>query len=305
VTSTRAFDWTLIRTFLAVIDNGSVYAAARQLGAHQPTLSRHVAELERQLGRPLFERTGRGVVPTKAALSILGSARRMEAGALALARDALETEQLSTGTVRVAASEVTATWLLPQILARLQDAEPRVQIELVVSNSVSNLLRREADIAVRMRRPAQASLVAKKLGNVRMVVAASRTYLARSGTPATPADLLRHRLVGYERDPTILRGFSASGFRLEREAFAVRTDNQLAYGRLVSEGAGIGFVAEYNLAFWPDVVMLVPELKIPSLPCWLVVHREIRGNSAIRRVYDVLAQEIPRELTRLVSQASK
>ena len=274
------FDWALVRSFLAVLDAGSLTAAARRLGAQQPTLSRHVAELEAQLGAPLFERTGRGVAPTALAQALAG--RRAA----------------TDGTVRITTSQVAATYLLPAVLAALQAREPGIQLELVASNQVSNLLRREADIAVRMVRPAQGSLVARKLGEIAICAAAHADYLARAGTPQEPADLRRHRLIGYDRDDTIERGFAALGMALPTSAFALRTDDQVAYGRLVAAGAGIGFVARYNLAHWPGVRPLLPMLQIPPLPCWLAVHREIRGNRIVRRVYDFLADALPQALAR-------
>jgi DNA-binding transcriptional LysR family regulator len=290
------FDWALVKSFLAVLDAGSLMAAARRLGTQQPTLSRHVAELERQLGAPLFERTGRGVVPTVAAHAIADAARQMESGAVALAQGLARARSAETGTVRVATSDVAATWLLPPLLADLQLEEPGIAVELVASNQITNLLRREADIAVRMVRPAQASLVARKLADIPIVAAAHRDYLARAGTPRRPEELARHRLIGYDRDETIVRGFAALGLPLQREHFALRCDDQVAYGRLVASGAGIGFVARYNLAHWPGVQPVLPMLTIPSLPCWLAVHREIRGNRIVRRVYDFLAEAIPRAL---------
>lgn len=288
-----SFDWSLVRSFLAVLDAGSLLAAARRSGAQQPTLSRHIAQLEGQLGAPLFERTGRGVTPTALALHIADGARRMADGAEALAQARVGAAQRRGGTVRLTSSQVASCWLLPPLLAELQRREPEVQVELVASNAITNLLRREADIAVRMVRPAQQSLVARKLGEVAIVAAAHQDYLARAGLPRTPADLLRHRLIGYDRDESLLRGFHAAGQAVTREHFALRTDDQVAYGRLVAAGAGIGFVARYNLAHWPGVVPILPMLKVPALPCWLAVHREIRGNPLVRRVYDFLVQALP------------
>jgi DNA-binding transcriptional LysR family regulator len=188
------------------------------------------------------------------------------------------------------------------VLAALQREEPGLQVELVASNALDNLLRRDADIAVRMVRPQQGSLIARKLGDIRIVAAAHRDYLARAGTPRDAAELLsNHRLIGYDRDDLVIRGFAAAGVALSREHFVLRTDDQVAYGRLVAEGAGIGFVAAYNLAYWPGVVALLPQLVIPPLPCWLAVHREIRGNRLVRRVYDFLAEAVPAELRRLAS----
>ena len=292
----NSFDWTLVRSFLAVLDAGSLMGAARQLGALQPTLSRHITELEAQLGAPLFERTGRGVLPTTLALAIAESARQMATSADTLARTLTRSREATAGTVRITTSEVAASYLLPPVLARLHLAEPGIQIELVASNQISNLLRREADIAVRMVRPAQGSLVARKLGDIAIIAGAHTGYLQRAGTPRKPGDLLQHRLIGYDRDDTIERGFAKFGLALPHEAFALRTDNHLAYGRLVAAGAGIGFVAAYNLRHWPGVVPLLPMLKIPPLPCWLAVHREIRGSALVRRVYDFLAEAIPAEL---------
>ena len=287
------FDWALVKSFLAVLDAGSLMGAARRLGAQQPTLSRHVAELEAQLGTPLFERTGRGVVPTLAALAVADAARQMEDGALALQRALATQRSVDTGTVRIAASTVAAAWLLPPVIAALQAEMPGTAIELVASNQITNLLRREADIAVRMLRPAQTSLIARKLGEVAICAAAHASYLARFGTPRKPQDLAKHRLIGYDRDDTIERGMALLGMPIAREHFAVRTDDQVAYGRLVASGAGIGFIARYNVPHLPGVVALLPQLAIPPLQCWLAVHREIRSNRLVRKVYDFLAEALP------------
>jgi len=296
-------DWALVRSFLAVLEAGSVMGAARRLGARQPTLSRHVAELEAQLGAPLFERTGRGVVPTRTALAIADAARRMDDAAQSLVRTVAGRRQETGGTVRVTTSEVAAAYLLPPLFARLQTLEPAISVDVVASNQITNLLRREADIAVRMARPTQASLVARRIAEIRIGAYAHRRYLARAGTPRGLDELLNHRLVGYDSDETLLRGFARMGLHVGREQFAVRTDNQVVYGRLVAEGAGIGFVARYNAAGWPGVVPVLEQLRIPSLPCWLAVHREIRSSGAVRRVYEFLAEAIPAELARIEARA--
>lgn len=290
------FDWTLVRSFLSVLDAGSVMGGARRLGMQQPTVSRHLAELEAQLDAPLFERTGRGVVPTAQALAIADAARQMQDGAHALRRALVRGREATTGTVRLTTSEVAAAYLLPPLLAELAEAEPGISVELVASNQITNLLRREADIAVRMARPEQSSLVARKLADLTIVAAAHQRYLERAGTPRQPTDLAGHRLIGYDRDETIVKGFAGMGFPIAREQFALRTDHQLAYGRLVAAGAGIGFVAAYNLRHWPGVVPVLPMLQIPPLPCWLAVHREIRSSRIVRRVFDFLAEAIPRSL---------
>ncbi|MBC7978022.1 MAG: LysR family transcriptional regulator [Myxococcales bacterium] len=287
------FDWSLVRSFVAVLDAGSLIGAARALGAQQSTLSRHITELEAQLGAPLFERTGRGVTATAAALAIAEAARQMEKGAESLARAVAGQRDATTGTVRVTTSEVAAAYLLPPILVALLAQEPGIQVEVVAANQINNLLRREADIAVRMVRPEQSSLIARKVANVEIVACAHQRYLMRAGTPGQPTDLLQHRVIGYDRDDFILRGFARLGIAMTREQFFMRTDSQFTYGRLIAEGAGIGFVGRYNLRYWPEVVEVLPQMKIPSLPCWLAVHREIHTSKVVRRVYDFLATHIP------------
>jgi DNA-binding transcriptional LysR family regulator len=150
-----------------------------------------------------------------------------------------------------------------------------------------------------MARPQQASLTARKLADIAIVACAHRDYLKRMGIPRQPADLLKHRLIGYDHDETLLKGFAHFGAPIGREHFAYRTDDHIAYGRLVASGAGVGFVASYNLRYWPEVVPLLPSLKVPALPCWLVVHQEIRSNQSLRRVFDFLAKAIPMELTKI------
>ena len=291
----ESFDWALIKSFVAVLDAGSVMGAARKLNAQQPTLSRHIAELEAQLKVPLFERTGRGARPTAAALAIATAAREMEGSANKLSGALAGQSQTRSGTVRLTASQVASSYLLPPVLAALAREEPGIQIELLTSNNIANLLRREADIALRMVRPAQSSLIAKKLGDLPIVACAHRSYLKRAGTPRRPEDLLNHSLIGYERDDTIVRGFASLGFPVSREQFALRTDDQVAYAQLVASGAGIGFLAQFALRRTPGLISLLPKLAIPAMPCWLAVHREIRGNALIRRVYDFLAEMLPRE----------
>lgn len=291
---TNSFDWSLIRSFLAALQAGSLLGASRAIHTSQPTLGRHIAELERQLGVVLFERTGRGLLPTPSALQLAQGARAMEAGALQLQCTLAGAQTQVSGSVRITASVPVAVHVLPPLLAQLRQALPAIEVELVASNQVSNLLRREADIAVRMLRPQQASLIARKLGTVGLGAYAHRSYLARRGTPREPSDLLRHELIGSDADTAIVQGFHAMGFPVERAAFAFRTDDFLAQWQAVRAGLGIGFCADYMARQDPDVLRVLPgALKIPALPMWLAVHRELRTNARIRAVYDFLARTLP------------
>ena len=290
------FDWNLVRSFLAALDHGSLLGAARALKASQPTLGRHIAELEAQLGVTLFERTGRGLIATEAGHRLAEAARAMEAGAHELARTVSSAQSQIAGTVRISASQPIACVLLPPVLARLREALPEVQIELVASNALSNLLRREADIALRMVQPEQTGLVARRIGKVTLGTYAHRDYLRRRGTPRRVEDLLAHDLIADDGDRGVLRAFAQFGFAVTKEDFVLRTDDLIAYWQAVRAGVGIGFLADWIAARDRELVALLPSLKIPPLPLWLVVHREIRGNPRIRAVYDFLAQAVPQAL---------
>ena len=292
----KQFDWQLIRSFLAALEHGSLLGAARVLGSTQPTIGRHIAELESQLGVVLFERTGRGLLPSQMALRLADSAHIMEEGALQLARNVSGAEDSVTGSVRITASQPVACFVMPAVLAQMRVALPQLQVELVSSNEVSNLLRREADIALRMVQPDQASLIAKRIAKVTLGVYAHRDYLRRRGTPRQLQDLLAHDLVGVDRDETLLRGFASFGYPVGREAFAFRTDDLVAYWEAVRAGLGVGFVPDYLARLDSAVVPILPMIKIPPLPIWLTVHREIRTSRRIRAVYDFLAAAVPKAL---------
>ena len=287
------FDWTLVRSFLAALDQGSLLGAARVLQSSQPTIGRHIAELESQLGVVLFERTGRGLKPLAMALKLADSARAMESSAHQLQRSVSSLDEAVSGTVRITASQTVACALLPPLLSRLRQKLPGIQIELVASNEVSNLLRREADIAVRMVQPDQASLVAKRIGKMGIGAYAHRGYLQNAGTPREPAELLAHALIGSDKNEDIIRGFAALGFPVKREQFSFRSDDLMAHWHAVKSGMGIGFIADYLARTDADVVAVLPMLKIPALPVWLAVHREIRTNKRIRAVYDFLGNTLP------------
>lgn len=290
------FDWTLVRSFLAALDQGSLLAAARVLQSSQPTIGRHIAELESQLGVVLFERTGRGLKPLAMALRLADSARAMESSAHQLQRSVSSLDEAVSGTVRITASQTVACALLPPLLSRMRQKLPCIQIELVASNEVSNLLRREADIAVRMVQPDQASLVAKRIGKMTIGTYAHRSYLQTAGTPREPAELLAHALIGSDKNEDILRGFAALGYPVKREQFSFRSDDLMSHWHAVKSGMGIGFIADYLAHTDAEVIAVLPMLKIPALPVWLAVHREIRTNKRIRAVYDFLGNTLPQAL---------
>lgn len=289
----RDFDWRLIRCFLAALEHGSLLGAARALGSSQPTMGRYLAELETQLGVVLFERTGRGLKPTAAALALAEPARVMDMGALDLARRISGQQTELTGSVRISASEPVAAHLLPSVLRDMRLMFPHIQIELVASNAVSNLLRREADIALRMLRPQQATVIARKIGQVPLGVFAHRRYLERRGTPQQPEDLYQHDLIGNDKADNIIRTARQLGYTFQASSFALRCDSPMVQWQAVRAGLGLGFLGVFQTRGDPDLVRVLPSLRLAPLPMWLVVHREIRTNPRIRAVYDHLAQSLP------------
>ena len=239
------FDWSHVRSFLAVLEKGSLLAASRDLQLSQPTIGRHVAELESQLGLVLFDRNGRGLLPTEAAYHLAESARIMQSGADQLARNVLGADLGASGTVRITASQPVSCYVLPPLLAQMRLSLPDVQVELVASNEVSNLLRREADIAVRMVQPQQASIIARRVGKVTLRACAHQDYLRRRGVPRQPNDLLAHDLIGGDRNDDTLKGFAAQGLVVGREQFAFRADDLIVVWQAVRAGLGVGFVSEH------------------------------------------------------------
>ena len=287
------FDWSLVRSFLAVLEKGSLLAASRDLQLSQPTIGRHVAELESQLGLVLFDRNGRGLLPTEAAYHLAESARIMQSGADQLARNVMGADLGASGTVRITASQPVSCYVLPPLLAQMRLSLPDIQVELVASNEVSNLLRREADIAVRMVQPQQASIIARRVGKVTLRACAHQDYLRRRGVPRQPNDLLAHDLIGGDRNDDTLKGFAAQGLVVGREQFAFRADDLIVVWQAVRAGLGVGFVSEHLIRSDPAVIPVLPKLKIEPLPVWLAVHKEIRTSKRIRAVYDFLADALP------------
>lgn len=287
-------DWNLIRSFAAVADAGSLSAAARKLRASQPTVGRHVAELEAALGVVLFRRGKRGYELTDQGVALCDRARAMGEDADAFALLATGATERIAGTVRIAASEVVSAYVLPPILARLAIEEPGIEVELVPSNRVENLLRRDADIAVRMVEPAQLDLVARKIADLPLVACAAKTYLDRRGRPQRPEDLFGHDLVGLDRETDLIRGFAEFGVEIDRHAFRFRTDNQIVLWEAVKAGMGVSFAQRSLVESEPLVERLLPDMPLPSLPMWLAMHRDVRTSPRLRRVADFLGEALKR-----------
>ncbi|MFW2543127.1 LysR family transcriptional regulator [Primorskyibacter sp. 2E107] len=290
-------DWSLIQSFLAVADGGSLSEAARRLGTSQPTVGRQVQRIEEHLGLTLFDRRARGLSLTEAGRALLPHAQAMAEGMRALSLTAAGRSDALCGPVRITASVFTAHHHLPPILAKLRREEPEISVELAPSDTSDNLLYREADIAVRMYRTEQLDIVTKHLGELRLGIYAAKSYLTLKGRPQSFAEVWDMDLVGYDRSDLLLRGMRDFGLEATREWFATRCDHHAVYWELVRAGCGVGFAQACLGDSDPTVERLFPEVPLPSLPVWLAAHEAMRTTPRIRRVWNALEEGLKAHLS--------
>jgi DNA-binding transcriptional LysR family regulator len=281
-------DWTLMRSFLAVADTGSLSAAARALGLSQPSLSRHIAEAERQVGDALFLRQPRGLTPTALGLALLPHARAMADAAARAALAIAGRDSATRGTVRVTASCIASAHLLPPMLAALHAQAPGIQIELVPSDRPENLFYREADIAIRMFRPEEPDLITAHVTDLAMGLYASNGYVAARGMPTAADALARHEFLGFDRSDRIIQMMAGLGIKAERADFWLRCDDQLVYWAMVRAGLGIGGMQRVIGNADPLVTPVLQDVTLPALPVWLTAHSALREVPRIRLVFDHL-----------------
>ena len=283
----RPPSWDHYRTLLAVLDAGSLSGAARRLGLSQPTAGRHIEQLEADLGLPLFTRSSTGLRPTDFAKTLRRHIDGMAAAAEAAARDASGEAGSASGAVRITAPDVMGVEVLPPILADFSAAYPEVVIELDLSNRTEDLLRREADIAVRTVRPAQGALVARRVGTSPVRLYAHRRYLERRGIPSSLTDP-GQTAIGFDRDWQVQQSLAASGLPLTREAFGFRADDQLAQLAAVRAGMGIGGCQVGVARRDPDLVPVLADAFGFDLEVWVAMHEDLKSSRRMRLMFDWL-----------------
>lgn len=285
-------DWNLYQSFLAVMREGSLSAAARMLGMTQPSVGRHIAALEAALNVTLFTRGPDGLKPTATALEMQASAQAMASAAQHAMRVASGNQLEERGTVRITASQMIGGEVLPEILARYQAQHPLLTIELALNNKIDDLLLREADIAVRMERPTQQALIAKRLGRVDIGLYAHQRYVQARGLPRTMVDLAQHAMIGPDQDTFVARLGAQHGVPITRDMFSFRCDNDLALMAALRAGMGIGGsqigIARKEPALMP---VLADQLTF-SLDMWLLTHGDLRSNKRVMALYRFLTQEL-------------
>ena len=283
-------DWDHYRSMLAVIDTGSLSGAARLLDLSQPTLGRHIEALEAALDAPLFTRSATGLAPTRLALTLEPHARAMATAAETLARAASGDPDTEHGVVRVTASEIVAVEVLPPILAGFRREHPMIDLELVASNRQEDLLRRDADVAVRMVRPTQDALLARRIGEVRVGLFARRDYVERFGVPESLDDLGRHSFIGYDRGQLIPSARAAVNIELAPDMFALRSDCDVAQIAALRAGFGIGALQAPLAARDPDLIPVLPGQFSFSMDVWVVMHEDLRSDRRARLLFDHLVE---------------
>jgi DNA-binding transcriptional LysR family regulator len=286
-------DWDLWRSFLAVLDAGSLSGAARSLNIAQPTVGRHIEALEAALGAgPLFTRSPGGLRPTRAAEALGPHARAMATAAETLVRTASGDAEQVRGVIRLTASEIAAAHVLPPMLTSFREAWPAVDLELVASNRMEDLLHRDVDIAVRMARPTQDALFARRIGAIRLTFYAHRSYLQRHGEPRTIDDLRGHTLIGFDRVRPIPSAIRQIDFEVTRDLFALRTDSEVTQLALMTAGFGICPCQRQIAARDPNLVPLLEGVFGFELEVWVVMHEDLKTDRRMRLMFDHLAREL-------------
>lgn len=283
-------DWNQLKAFLETAEMGSLSAAARKLGLTQPTLSRQVAAIEQSMGVTLFERVGKAMALTPTGLDLLEHARAMGSAAEALSLAATGRSTSVGGLVSVSATDVVAAYLLPPLVQRLREQEPGIAIEVISSNALSDLQRREADIAIRHVKPEQPDLIARLIRQAAAHFYASEDWVKAHGHPRSAADAANLTFVGADRSGQFLGFLRAHGLPVTEANFSCYADHSVAHWSLVRHGMGIGAMMDDVALETPGIVRVLNEVPPVHFPIWLVSHRELRTLRRIRVVFEVLAQ---------------
>lgn len=284
----KYFDWNHIRSFLVAFEEGSLSAAARALGLTQPTLSRQITSLEEDLGFIVFERGHRSLTLTQSGLELLEHVKTMGDAANLISLTASGQSQKVEGLVSVTASDVMSTYHMPGILKGLKAVVPDIEIEIVTSNEIRDLQRREADIAIRHVEPEQPDLITKHICNVQANLYASSDYLEKLGKFKTKHDLKNACYIGFENPERSLALYQSMGLPIGRKNIGYVTNDGVSRWEIVKQGLGIGIMDERTAAITEGVEQVLPDLVPLEFPIWLTTHRELHSSKRIRVVFDYL-----------------
>ncbi|MCZ8103187.1 MAG: LysR family transcriptional regulator [Burkholderiales bacterium] len=285
-------DWNLLRSFIAVYEAGTLTEAARRLATTQPSVGRHVRELERALGEALFVRQPGRLKPTERAHALYDVVSAMKASAREAERLFAGARHALVGTVRVTASEVYATHVVAPLVACMLSEQPGLEIELSVSNQAENLLRREADIAVRFFRPEQDGLITMHVGDTELGLYAHESLLRRYGEPEGFDIPDAAFVAGFDREVTPLAPMVRGEPPSRPLRFRLRTDSMLARHAAVEAGMGIGAYLVDVAAAKPCLRRVLAERFGQKQVVWLCAHDELRRSASMRYVWSRLEQTL-------------
>ena len=289
------FDWNRARAFLVTAEEGSLSAAARALRMSQPTLGRQVSALEEELGVILFERIGRVLKLTPSGLELVEHVRAMGEAATRVSLTASGQTQSMEGSICITASEAFSVYILPEIVARLRRQQPGITVDILASNELSDLRRREADIAIRNAPPTDPDLIARKLNDQTAHLYAAEDYLARIGGLNGPEDMAHAEFIGFDNNEDYLNGLNGKGgLALTARNFPISSGSHIVHWEMVKRGLGIGVMATGIGDAEPLVRRAAPWMPPFTFPIWLVAHREVQTSRRVRLVFDLLAEEIGR-----------
>ncbi len=286
-----SINWDHYRSFLAVIDCNSLSGAAKILGLTQPTVGRHIDALEIAVGVPLFVRSRYGLSPTEPAMNMVPHTKAMASAARAIERVTSQDAE-TRGTIRLTVSEIIGVEVLPDILWSFAQDHPHIRIELVLTNRTENLLRREADIAVRMKRPTQEALVARKIGDIPIRLYAHESYINTFGVPKTAAEIGRHRAIGPDSLSNEMDITGNLDLGKLHSGMVLKSDSDLAQLALIRAGCGIGGIQVQLAARNPQLIPVLHNQFSIDMEMWLVTHEDMIGSRPVRLFFDHLARHL-------------
>jgi DNA-binding transcriptional LysR family regulator len=286
------FDWNRARAFYVTAKEGSFSAAARALNMTQPTLGRQVTALEEEIGVLLFDRNARGLILTSSGSELLEYVEAMANAANGLSIRASSRIESIEGNVSITVSEVVAAFILPPIIKKIRQKAPLIRIEVIATNDSSDLLKREADIAIRAYRPKELDLVAKKVSSINGHLYASHDYIETLPTNRTIADINQADFLTFDTSERLANELNQVGFNVGPTNFPIACKSHLVHWEFVKNGLGIGFMIDTVGEKEKKVARVLPNQAPFEVEMWLVVHKELYSSKKLRLVFDLLAHEL-------------
>lgn len=288
------FDWTQAQAFLATAETGSFSSAAKLLGTSQPTVGRHVAALEQDLGMALFDRIGTSLTLNEKGRAVLVHIKAMQDAADLVSLTAMGTDQVIAGPISITASDAFCAYLLPPIVKRIHQQYPDLQIEIIASNDVQDLRRREADIAIRNVRPHHSNLYAKRIKTTQAHLYGSTEYLDKIGRPATLRDINPEAHFIGDSLGRVLQMMTSMTDTITPDQFKFVGNNGIVMWEMVKQGTGLAMMFKEIAQITPNVEPILEQEICPEVEAWLVTHAELKTSAKFRTVFDLLAFELKR-----------